>query len=54
MNFNNTQSNPNPKIIAIASGKGGVGKSVIAASMGVGFVMLNRKTIVVDADFGGS
>lgn len=43
-----------PAIIAIGSGKGGVGKSVIAASMGVGFAMLKRKTVVVDADFGGS
>jgi flagellar biosynthesis protein FlhG len=44
----------NPVLIAVASGKGGVGKSVIAASMGVGFSMLKQKTVVVDADFGGS
>ena len=44
----------NPVLIAIASGKGGVGKSVISASMGVGFSMLKQKTVVVDADFGGS
>jgi flagellar biosynthesis protein FlhG len=47
-------TNTIPVLIAIASGKGGVGKSVIAASMGVGFSMLKQKTVVVDADFGGS
>ncbi|MBN1783212.1 P-loop NTPase [bacterium] len=47
-------SQETPTVIAIGSGKGGVGKSAIAAAMGAGFAMLNRKTVVMDADFGGS
>ena len=54
MDLNEKQSHKIPILIAVGSGKGGVGKSVIAASMGVGFGMLKRKTVVVDADFGGS
>ena len=41
------------KIIAIGSGKGGVGKSVIAASMSVGLTLYDKSVVVVDADFGG-
>ncbi|MFC1569662.1 P-loop NTPase, partial [bacterium] len=54
MDFIENQTQNKPTIIAVASGKGGVGKSVITAAMGVGFSMLKRKTVVVDADFGGS
>ncbi|MFQ5708781.1 MAG: P-loop NTPase [bacterium] len=42
------------RLYAIASGKGGVGKTVIAASLGVGLAMLGRKVILVDADLGGA
>ena len=41
------------KIIAIGSGKGGVGKSVIAASMAVGLTLFDKSVVLVDADFGG-
>jgi len=41
------------KILAIGSGKGGVGKTVIAASLGLGLAMLNKRVVVVDADLGG-
>jgi len=41
------------KIFAIGGGKGGVGKTVLAASFGVGLAMLGKRVVVVDADFGG-
>ena len=54
MDFYENQEQTRPTIIAMASGKGGVGKTVMSAAMGAGFAMLKRKTVVVDADFGGS
>ncbi|MBN2031581.1 AAA family ATPase [bacterium] len=42
------------KIVAIASGKGGVGKTVVSASLGVGLSMLGKKVVMLDADFGGA
>ena len=42
------------KIIAIGGGKGGIGKTVMTASMGVGLANLKRQVVVVDADFGGA
>ncbi len=41
------------RIIAMASGKGGVGKTVLSASMAAGLALMNRRTIAVDADFSG-
>ncbi|MFQ6136683.1 MAG: P-loop NTPase [Candidatus Hydrothermarchaeales archaeon] len=40
--------------ICIASGKGGVGKSTIAASLGIALSKLGIKTIVVDGDVEGT
>jgi ATP-binding protein involved in chromosome partitioning len=40
-------------IIAIASGKGGVGKSTIAANLAVGLARMGAKTGIVDADIYG-
>jgi flagellar biosynthesis protein FlhG len=37
---------------AIISGKGGVGKSVIAANLGAGLAATGRRTLVIDADLG--
>lgn len=48
------QDSPNPRIIAIAGGKGGVGKSVVAASLAAGLARLQRDTVLVDADLGGA
>ncbi len=43
-----------PLIIAIGGGKGGIGKTVMTASMGVGLASLKREVINVDADLGGA
>ena len=40
------------RIIAIASGKGGVGKSCVTAAAGAGLAALGRKTLMVDMDLG--
>lgn len=44
----------NSKIIAIASGKGGVGKSLIAANLALTLAALDKKTIIIDLDLGSS
>lgn len=41
-----------PKIITVASGKGGVGKTSIAINLGIAFAKLGKETIVMDADLG--
>ena len=41
-------------IIAVGGGKGGVGKSVVAANMAVALALTGRKVILVDADYGAS
>jgi septum site-determining protein MinD len=38
------------RIITIASGKGGTGKTIVAANLGTAIAMLGRKAVVVDAD----
>jgi len=45
---------PNVKhIIAVASGKGGVGKSTVAANLSLAFAQNGYKTALVDADLFG-
>ncbi|MCK4946526.1 MAG: Mrp/NBP35 family ATP-binding protein [Alphaproteobacteria bacterium] len=41
-------------IIAVASGKGGVGKSTIAANLALAFVEMGKKTGLLDADIYGA
>jgi len=41
------------KLIAIASGKGGVGKTVLSASIGVALASMGSEIIMVDGDLGG-
>jgi len=48
----NKQSTSKTKVIAVASGKGGVGKSTIVANLGYSLMKLNKKIALVDADFG--
>jgi flagellar biosynthesis protein FlhG len=47
-----TDKNKFVKTIAIASGKGGVGKSNIAANLAVAMSKLGKKVMIVDADLG--
>ena len=41
-------------IIPIASGKGGVGKSILAANLAIALAQNGKKTVVADLDLGGS
>ncbi|MDR3337945.1 MAG: P-loop NTPase [Treponema sp.] len=42
------------RIIPIASGKGGVGKSLVAANLSVAFAQAGQKVVVADLDLGAS
>ena len=42
------------KILPIASGKGGVGKSVLVANLGISLASFGQRTVLVDLDLGGS
>ncbi len=41
-----------PSVVAITSGKGGVGKSCIALNTAIALARRGRRTLLVDADFG--
>jgi flagellar biosynthesis protein FlhG len=41
-----------PKIIAVTSGKGGVGKTNVVANLSVSLSEIGKKIVVLDADFG--
>ena len=43
-----------PKIIAVGGGKGGIGKTVISANLGVSLAWQKKKVVLVDADLGGA
>lgn len=45
-------ANHNTRIIVVTSGKGGVGKTNIATSMGIAYAQMGKKVIVLDADLG--
>lgn len=42
------------KIIAVGGGKGGVGKSIIAANLAIAMAQKHRKCALIDADLGGA
>jgi flagellar biosynthesis protein FlhG len=42
------------RIIPVASGKGGVGKSLVAANLGVAFAQAGQRVVLVDLDLGAS
>ncbi|WP_428263819.1 helix-turn-helix domain-containing protein [Haliangium sp.] len=43
-----------PRIIAVASGKGGTGKSLLAANIGIFLATLGKRVILVDGALGGA
>lgn len=48
------QQEVRPKLWALGAGKGGVGKSVITANLGVALAARGRRVALVDADLGGA
>lgn len=48
----NAKKKKSTNIITIASGKGGVGKSILAVNMGLALADNGKKVTVMDADFG--
>ena len=48
------EAEPGRKVIAVGGGKGGIGKSLISANLGVELAQAGAKVILVDADLGGA
>jgi flagellar biosynthesis protein FlhG len=47
-------NNKGPRIWAIGSGKGGVGKSVVTANLAIALAQQGKKCAILDADLGGA
>src|SRR5215475_14545883 len=43
-----------PRVVAIGGGKGGVGKSLVAANVGIFLATLGKRVVLVDAAFGAA
>ncbi len=43
-----------PRVIAVGGGKGGVGKSLIAANLAVAMALAGRETVAIDLDLGAA
>lgn len=41
-----------PRVIAVTGGKGGVGKTLTTANLGLCFARLGMRTLIIDGDFG--
>lgn len=52
--MNDPVNNRSPKTWAIGGGKGGVGKSVIAANIAVALAESGQRVVILDADLGGA
>ena len=49
----NNMNNPNPvRVIAVASGKGGVGKTNLSVNLGISLSQMGKKVVLLDADMG--
>mgnify|MGYP002870154145 CR=1 FL=1 len=48
----NSGKNHRTKIIAITSGKGGVGKTNLSVNMAIAYAQLGKKVILIDGDLG--
>ncbi|MCQ2596265.1 MAG: MinD/ParA family protein [Treponema sp.] len=46
------RANHNTRIIAVTSGKGGVGKTNISVNMAIAYAQLGKKVILIDGDLG--
>ena len=49
-----TANEPRREIIAVGGGKGGIGKSLVSANLGVHLALSGRRVVLVDADLGGA
>lgn len=55
--YNNTSANPmqpahKTRVIAVTSGKGGVGKSNISVNLAIAFAQTGKKVVLIDGDLG--
>lgn len=48
------KANQKMRILPVASGKGGVGKTLFTANLGILLARMNRKVVLLDADLGAS